>query len=199
MKVLELFAGTRSISKAFEENGHEVVSVDLDKRFKDCIHRDAYSYTLEELNDYDVVWASPDCRTYSIATSKHRLDFFPVTEYAIYCDEHNNELMDKLKQIKGLYFVENPQGRLRHMYFMEGMPRFTVTYCQYGYPYRKATDIFTNHPNPQFKPPCKRGADCHIHSRSGNSDLSGPARAHIPEELAKHIVLICEQYYDNLR
>ena len=35
MKVLELFAGTRSISRAFEARGHETFSIEWDKQHPD--------------------------------------------------------------------------------------------------------------------------------------------------------------------
>ena len=44
MKVLELFAGTRSIGKAFEAHGHEVFSVEWDKHFENI---DLYANTVE--------------------------------------------------------------------------------------------------------------------------------------------------------
>lgn len=80
------------------------------------------------------------------------------------------------------------------------MPRYTVTYCQYGYRYMKPTDIWTNHPDPQFKPPCKAGDPCHEAaprgSRNGLQGVKGSAdRGRIPEELCEHVVDICERWH----
>lgn len=76
MKVLELFAGTRSIGKAFEERGHDVFSIEWDKRFKDIsLYEDILKVEakdiLERFGRPDVIWASPDCSTYSIAAISH--------------------------------------------------------------------------------------------------------------------------------
>lgn len=76
LKVLELFAGTKSIGKAFEARGHDVYSIEWDKSF-DCI--DLYedimkvqaSDIIEKFGKPDVIWASPDCSTYSIAAISH--------------------------------------------------------------------------------------------------------------------------------
>ncbi len=82
--------------------------------------------------------------------------------------------------------------------FMKGLPRYTVTYCQYGDTRMKPTDIWTNHPNPKFKPMCKNGDTCHERAprgaKTGTQGLKGAkARAVIPHELCKHIVKICEE------
>lgn len=210
MKVLELFAGTRSIGKTFESRGHEVYSVEWDKRFEDInLYADIMTVTadqiIKEFGRPDVIWASPDCTTYSVAAiSKHRRkepngNLIPITEYATFCDSVNKHVVDLIKELKPkYYFIENPVGGLRKMDFMQELPRYTVTYCQYGERRQKPTDIWTNHPNPKFKEPCKRGASCHDAaprgSRTGTQALKNAMeKAKIPVMLCEHIVDICEQ------
>ena len=203
MKVLELFAGTRSIGKAFERRGHEVYSVDWDKRFIDInLYTDIGALTAEEIitrfGKPDVIWASPDCTSYSVAAlSKHRNvktgKYEPLSNYAIFCDCVNKHVVDLIFSLDpAFWFIENPRGAMRHMSWMANLPRYTVTYCQYGDIRQKPTDIWTNHPNPRFLPPCKRGAKCHKPDATQN--LSGSKnRARIPDALCEHIVDICEK------
>ena len=59
-------------------------------------------------------------------------------------------------------------------------------------------DLYTNHPNPKFKEPCKRGAPCHDAaprgSRTGTQALrNAMEKARIPIMLCEHIVNICEE------
>lgn len=210
MKILELFAGTRSIGKAFEKRGHEVFSVDWNKDFENInLYADISKLTVDEIiekfGEPDVIWASPDCTSYSIAAISHHRkreedgNLAPVSEYAKFCDETNKHLIELIKELNPKYwFVENPRGGLRKMRFMEGLPRYTVTYCQYGDKRMKPTDIWTNHPNPKFKPMCKNGDKCHEPaprgSKTGTQGLKGAReRSVIPEKLCEHIVDICEE------
>ena len=211
MKILELFAGTRSIGKTFEKRGHEVFSVEWNKDFEDIdLYEDIGKLQakdiLEKFGHPDVIWASPDCSSYSVASlGTHRrkneitgsLD--PQTEYAKFCDDVNRHLVELIKELNPkVYFIENPRGGLRKMDFMQGLPRYTVTYCQYGEKRMKPTDIWTNHPNPKFKPPCKNGMPCHEPAprgaRTGTQGIKGAMlRAVIPSMLCEHIVDICEE------
>ncbi len=147
MKVLELFAGTRSIGIEFEKRGHEVFSVDWDKDFKNIdLYTDINDLTAEKVFDLfgkpDIVWASPDCTTYSVAAiSRHRRrektgDLTPISDYAKFCDATNIHVLQLIRELAPkCFFIENPRGGLRKMEFMQGIPRYTVTYCQYNDPY----------------------------------------------------------------
>lgn len=212
MKLLELFAGTRSVGKAFEARGHEVFSVEWDKDFE---HIDLYTDIgqltakdiLERFGRPDVIWASPDCTTFSVAAigyhrrlNKQTKSLDPVTEYARFCDEVDQNVLRLIRELSPtFYFIENPRGGMRKMEWMQGLPRYTVTYCQYGETRMKPTDIWTNHPDPQFKPPCKNGDPCHVSAprgaRTGTQGIKGSRdRSIIPSQLCEHIVDICEAY-----
>lgn len=214
MKVLELFAGTRSIGKAFEAKGHEVFSVEWDKQHQNIdLYADISKVTAQDIIDKfgvpDVIWASPDCTSYSVAgISHHRRkdpngNLRPISDYAKFCDETNSHVIELIKELKPkLYFIENPRGGMRKMNFMQDLPRYTVTYCQYGEERMKPTDIWTNHPDPQFKPPCKNGAPCHVAAprgaRTGTQGIKGSVdRSRIPIQLCEHVVKISEEYIES--
>ena len=214
MKMLELFAGTRSIGKAFEARGHEVFSVDWDKSFENIdLHADIGTLTAQEVLDRfgrpNVIWASFDCTTFSIAAISHHRrknhetgNLDPVSDYAKECDRIDQHVLALIRELQPeFYFIENPVGGLRKMSWMQEYPRYTITYCQYGDTRMKPTDIWTNHPAPDFKPRCKNGDPCHERaprgSRSGTQGLkSARERSVIPAKLCDHIVDICERYYE---
>ena len=214
MKVLDLFCGTKSIANAFEAKGHEVYTIDWDKGFNPTLSADIGTLTAQDIIELcggvpDVIWASPDCTTYSVAAiSRHRrrdLDgnLTPISDYAKRCDEVNRHLIELIKELNPkFWFIENPRAGLRTMSFMKDLPRYTVTYCQYGENRQKPTDIWTNHKNPQFKPPCKAGAPCHEAaprgSRTGTQALKNSVeRSKIPILLCEHIVEICQRDDEN--
>ena len=178
IKILELFAGTRSIGKAFEANGHQVFSVEWSKDFENIdLYADVLIVTaetiLERFGRPDVIWASPDCTTFSIAAISHHRrknpetgNLDPVSDYAKFCDKVDQHVLRLIRELRPKYwFIENPRGGMRKMTWMQGLPRYTVTYCQYGDRRMKPTDIWTNHPAPDFLPMWRE--------QDGNAGLEG--------------------------
>lgn len=211
MKVLDLFCGTKSIANAFAQRGHEVFTVDWEKDFNPTLCADIGTLTAERIKELcggvpDVIWASPDCTTFSIAAiSHHRTQgengvLYPKSDYAKRCDLIDKHIIDLIDELKPKYwFIENPRGGMRKASFMQDLNKYrhTVTYCQYGDTRMKPTDIWTNHPSPNFKPMCKNGMPCHQAaprgSSTGTQGLKGSKeRSVIPKELCKHIVDICK-------
>lgn len=202
MKVLELFAGSRSFGKAAESLGHEVFSVDWTAYENINLQTD-----IEFLEPWDIpftpdiIWASPDCTTYTIAAiSHHRNGTEPKSEYAKKCDKVNKNVISLiyyyLIENEGLkFFIENPRGMLRKMPFMQDFKRQTVWYCQYGDNRAKPTDIFTNSENWIPRPVCWNGnKGCHHESaprgsRTGTQGRKGSFdRSKIPNDLCIEIL-----------
>lgn len=208
--LLELFSGMGKISRAFVDLGGKACRVDWSPKVEADLHVDVASLTVDDVVSLcgripDAVWASPQCTSYSVASTRHRtLDEWlqPKTDLAAQDDAVNLAmwaLIDELTEAgMKYYFVENPMGRMRHMGFVRRRPRWTVTYCTYGgrgnaaghedEHLRKPTDIWTNHPNPQFLPPCSLLYPPHDH---GRFDLARKrdylSRGEMPAALVDHI------------
>ena len=149
MKVVVFFAGTRSVEKPFRAAGHETFSIDWDKKFENIdLYADILTVNaadiVEKFGLPDVVWASPDCTTFSIAAISHHRrknpetgNLDPVSKYAKFCDKVDQHVLDLIRELndmrleKGMlpliFFIENPVGAMRKMIWMQGLPRYTVT------------------------------------------------------------------------
>ena len=202
MNVLELFAGSRSIGKAAESLGMNVFSVDWENYEGINLSKDIGDLTKDDIPFIpDVIWASPDCTTYTIAAiSTHRNKTEPKSEYAKKCDTVNQHFISLIKEWlvinpNMVFFIENPRGMLRHMEWMQEYKRHTVWYCQYGDDRAKPTDIWTNSNDWTPRPQCKNGnPNCHHQpaprgSKTGTQGRKGSyERSKIPRELCLEVL-----------
>lgn len=214
--LLELFAGFRSIGKEAEFQGLNVFSVDWVAYDKIDLSIDIGELKKEDIPFVpNIVWASSDCTTYSIAAcSTHRKGnqkegFEPISDYAIKCDTINKHWIGLIKEWLKInpnliFFIENPRGILRHMEWMKEFKRHTVWYCQYGDDRAKPTDIWTNSKDWEPRPMCRNykydkegniiNRHCHHEGarRGAKTGTQGRKdsfnRSKIPNELCKEII-----------
>jgi len=205
LKVLELFAGSRSIGKVADELGYEVFSVDINNFEGIDLVKDIEFLTKDDIPFIpDVIWASPPCTTYSIAAISHHRDMGkPKSDFAAKSDRLVLNTLSLIKNFDCKYFIENPRGYLRKMDFMLGIPKTTIWYCTYGDTRAKPTDIWSDHIYSLFnvngwkpRPECKNGnKNCHHQSaprgsKTGTQGLKGNyERSVVPYELCKEILL----------
>jgi site-specific DNA-cytosine methylase len=209
MKILELFSGTKSISKAFIARGHETFTIDNDQSTNPDMCIDVLNLKAEDIIEKfgvpDIIWASPPCTTFSVASIGHHWTggkgaYIPKTQEAEIGKALAIKTIELIQQLKPrIWFIENPRGVLRKMDFMYMLPKQTVTYCQYGDTRMKPTDIWTNYHNIGFKPMCKNGDSCHERaprgSKTGTQGLkNAQERGVIPEKLCEYIARRCEEY-----
>jgi len=212
MKILELFAGSRSIGKEAEKLGYYVFSVDIEPFDGIDLVKDIGLLKYSDIPFIpDMIWASPPCTTYSIAAiSHHRPINAKISHTAFVHDQVNRHFLNMIRYFvervnpNMKYYIENPRGYMRKMEFMVGIPRTTVTYCSYGDTRMKPTDIWSNNLyNPIFnptgwnpRPMCHNGnKKCHHEpaprgSKTGTQGLKGNyERSIIPSELCKEVLM----------
>ena len=142
MRLLELFAGTGSVGKAYREKGWETVSLDIEPGHD--ITCDIMNWDYSQLpKHFDAIHCSPPCTHYSIArtTAKTPRDLEGA-------DAIVQRTLEIIKYFEPkVWTIENPYtGYMKDRPFMFHMKPFLrqVTYCKYGLPYRKATSVWTN-------------------------------------------------------
>lgn len=199
MKTVELFAGTGSFSKVAKEQGHSIYRVEYDTEFEAELHYDLLKdlpfELINKIEEADVVWMSPPCTTFSLASGNTHWDVNrnPKTEEA----KKGKHLLDLCNAIgefcennNKIFFIENPNGRA--VWFLPERWLKRVWYCQYGDTRAKPTNIWTNL-DIEFKT-CKNGnKECHHESaprgsKTGTQGLKGAKeRSVIPPKLFEHI------------
>ena len=176
MKVLELFAGSRSVGKACEELGYEVYSSDINDFPGIDYVADIRDFDIDKVPFVpDIIWASPPCTYFSVASiGKHwNKDHTPKSDNAMLGVEIVSATLYIINVFKSInpnfiWYMENPRGKLRKLNVVDGLHRNTVTYCQYGDTRMKPTDIWTNNLDWKPRPMCKNGMPCHVSAPRGS-------------------------------
>ena len=203
MKVLELFAGSRSVGKIADQLGWPVFSSDFEAFEGIDYQIDILKFDVKKVPfKPDIIWASPPCTGFSVAAigrnwEKTETDAIPKTDTARLGIELVKKTIEIIDHFQPQYFfIENPRGMLRTLQIMQRFKRQGVTYCQYGDDRMKPTDIWTNSETWFPRPMCKNGDSCHISaprgSRTGTQGLANAyERSKIPEQLCQEILQSC--------
>lgn len=155
--LLELFSGTKSISKVY--NG-DVISLDIIAKSKPdiCINILNWDYKNEKLlknKKIDIIWASPPCTEYSKAKSRGNRNITLANTIV----KTTIDIIDYFNP--RVWFIENPQtGLLKNQSFMDKFHYVDVDYCKYGFPYRKRTRLWTNMEGLALNPLCSKDNPC---------------------------------------
>ena len=207
MKVLELFAGSRSIGNTAESLGHTVFSSDINAFEGIDYVVDIFDFDVSKVPFIpDMIWASPPCTYFSVASiGKHwNKDNTPKSDNAILgvnIVKKTLEIISHFSEINPdlVWYIENPRGKLRKLGIIDNKFLNTVTYCQYGDSRMKPTDIWTNNDIWNPRPMCKNGSPCHTAaprgSRTGTQGLKGNyERSKIPTGLCLEVIGDAENY-----
>jgi hypothetical protein len=175
--LVELFSGSRSVSQAFESNlprGSKLhaYSVDIHPKYNPTTATDILTWDYQEAlktflspaKEKCMIWvhASPPCTEYSKAktTAPRNLDLADaLAKRALRILRFCEKISPRGSSF--YWTIENPVGLMRTRGYMQKLERqrHTTSYCKWGKPFRKDTDIWTNVPD-LVLPICRQGSYC---------------------------------------
>lgn len=185
--LVELFAGTHSVSKAIKSSrigrtyDVRLLSVDIDEKFEPTVVADINRWDFEAAigeflrgkrrADVVVVHASPPCTEFSRALTTRPRDLRAGTRNV----KRALQIIDFVDP--DFWFLENPAtGLLKDQPCMRRYEslRHTTCYCRWGFPYRKPTSIWTNIPDLDL-PMCNSRTPCAIKREHGRHLVTAQA------------------------
>ena len=128
LKILDLFSGRKGWTKAFEDRGHYVLTVDIDEDMDADITEDILNLTIEDVGtDWDIVLASPPCQCFSIASCMHhwsatepRVPKSEAADNALQLVQHTYDLIQEINPV--YWAMENPRAMLRKLWKKHLLP-----------------------------------------------------------------------------
>jgi hypothetical protein len=168
--MLDLFSGLGGASQAMREDDNwGVTTVDVEERFDPDICEDILELTPEDFDEeYNLIWASPPCQTFSCQAMGWYWNEFPVPKRKIVADRIKivYYTLWLIGEIGSRYwFLENPTGHLRNII---GKPEGRITLCQFGLENMKPTDLWGEHPDSFEYKSCSNGDSCHVSAPKGS-------------------------------
>lgn len=153
-RILELFKGTGSVGKYFNLNypNYEIISLDILKKYNPTIVSDilTWDYKIYEPGHFDIIWASPECKIFSMLQQTHIGKKWKTREDLETARRENwcfpLKVLEIIEYFKPkVYFIENPyHSAMKDIPEMKLIKSFRFDYCAFGYIYKKPTRIWTN-------------------------------------------------------
>ena len=165
MKILVLFSGTHSIEKVYNEEEHDIRSLDFDKTFEpyynvDILTWDYITQFVHWVPDY--IHCSPVCKHFSNLKNKNAKIKqneelgFKLMNKAIEIIEYIKVINPKLK-----FTIENPKKNITLKYPPLMKYKHLITsYCRYDFPYQKDTTFWFGGFELKLKDRCNRKIRC---------------------------------------
>ena len=171
MRALVLFCGTGSVDRALERAGFAVVSLDMEAKFQPTHVADIMTWDYKQYppDHFQFCWGSPCCTQFSRArtTAKTPRDLEGACALVA-------KTLEIFRYFGCPWAMENPQtGLLKEQAVVQGLPFKDVTYCKYGYFYKKTTRIWNTMGDAwQPQPVCSKASPCEAFAQHGHHPMT---------------------------